>query len=339
MLTSVGGRLGSVQEGAQEGGGPPPPSPAGVGMGSSVEGTPEQVNGVAEEEQEEEQEEDSDEEEEEEDEEEGEEEDDDDSAEYETDSGSGSEYETDSDDEEEDESGDGGGGGGAGAVTLPVSPGGTVGSKSVCTDLLLLHSLYFSLLLTCLVCVRVWVWVYLTYDACRQGWVWKESDHLRSWRRRWLSCKAGRLTYSKTPPKSGGGGAVSSTDEAAAAAGLTVISLKHAHVGPPKTMRARPYCFRVTVSQKAAERQNVQAAAKYVLAVDTAAEKMEWLTVLRENIAVASGKAVPKASSSSSSRCAALCHHLRRCCMLMAQQRCAARSAVVLLPWQSAISV
>jgi len=104
-------------------------------------------------------------------------------------------------------------------------------------------------------------------------------------------------------------------------------------------MRARPYCFRVTVSQKAAERQNVQAAAKYVLAVDTAAEKMEWLTVLRENIAVASGKAVPKASSSSSSRCAALCHHLRRCCMLMAQQRCAARSAVVLLPWQSAISV
>jgi len=130
-------------------------------MGSSVEGTPEQVNGVAEEEQEEEQEEDSDEEEEEEDEEEGEEEDDDDSAEYETDSGSGSEYETDSDDEEEDESGDGGGGRGAGAVTLPGSPGGTVGSKSVCTDLLLLHSLYFSLLLTCLVCVHVWVWVYL----------------------------------------------------------------------------------------------------------------------------------------------------------------------------------
>eukprot|EP01043_Picozoa_sp_COSAG02_P050912 COSAG02_NODE_5291_length_4468_cov_358.403525_1_plen_72_part_00 len=29
---------------------------------------------------------------------------------------------------------------------------------------------------------------------------------------------------------------------------------------------------------------------KYVLAVDTATEKLEWLAVLRENIAVASGK-------------------------------------------------
>ena len=36
-----------------------------------------------------------------------------------------------------------------------------------------------------------------------------------------------------------------------------------------------------------------------MLAVDTAKEKMEWLAVLRENIAVASGKKLP-----TSARCA-----------------------------------
>ena len=36
-------------------------------------------------------------------------------------------------------------------------------------------------------------------EGNKEGWVWKESDMLRSWRRRWLSCKGGRLAYSRRP--------------------------------------------------------------------------------------------------------------------------------------------
>ena len=135
------------------------------------------------------------------------------------------------------------------AMPLPVSPGGSVGGKS--------------------------------------GWVWKESDHLRNWRRRWLSCKDGMITYSKTQPKGSG------------AADLAQISLKHAHVGPPKTARARPYCFRVTLAVEGAgapseDGGHAAGGVKYVLAVDTASEKMDWLAVLRENVAIAGG-ATPRA--------------------------------------------
>lgn len=182
--------------------------------------------------------------------------DDDDSAEYETDSGSGSEYETESssDDEGEEQK-----------SKLPVSPGGTVGSKAVrnthwplyvfllSMDLTMVVERRWPLLICCdwLSCPSVRSLIFLMTLLCAlslfltvvKGWVWKESDHLRSWRRRWLICKGGRLTYSKTAPKS--------DDDTAA----TQISLKNAHVGPPKTSRARPYCFHVTSADRVTQDQ------------------------------------------------------------------------------------
>ena len=234
-LTSMGGRLPSVSEGA------PPDSPASEGAS---------LAGEDEEEEDEEEEDERSEAGEAKEAVEEEEEEDESGSEYETDDDeSGSEYETETDEDDEEAAK-------VAAMPLPVSPGGSVGHKS--------------------------------------GWVWKESDHLRNWRRRWLSCKDGMLTYTKTQPK--GLGAVD----------VPQISLKHAHVGPPKTARARPYCFRVTLAVegaggsgedgdgKAAVAEGGAAGVKYVLAADTASEKMEWLAALRENIAIAGG-AAPRA--------------------------------------------
>lgn len=101
--------------------------------------------------------------------------------------------------------------------------------------------------------------------------------------RRWLICKGGTLQYGHT-------NVVGATKKS--------IALLHAHLGQPSHIRDRPHCWQLTVGEAQGLVGDKLTAKEYTLAVDSTAEKAEWVRVLRVNIAIASGSPIPTLDAS-----------------------------------------